>query len=120
MHLNARAVTYAGVSVLLTCLPDFSSISSAVDPNLIGLIANPIYELSRQIVSASSHRLWGQRLSCLSWLTLPMALTARVKPTAGDLVQMREVRNGGSYFFQNDLPFHFGQCSRELLDKVDL
>jgi enediyne biosynthesis protein E4 len=37
-----------------------------------------------------------------------LALNARFRATAGDLVQLGEVLNGGSYLSQNDLRIHFG------------
>jgi hypothetical protein len=49
-----------------------------------------------------------------------LALNARVKATAGDLVQMGEVLSGGSYLSQNDLRIHFGLGSREHVDKVQV
>jgi hypothetical protein len=50
------------------------------------------------------------------WVTLKLegvkanrsAIGARVRITAGDLVQTAEVRSGGSYLSQNDLRLHFG------------
>jgi len=49
-----------------------------------------------------------------------LALNARVKATAGDLVQTGEVLSGGSYLSQNDLRVHFGLGSREHVDKVEI
>ncbi|MGA6986569.1 MAG: CRTAC1 family protein [Terriglobales bacterium] len=49
-----------------------------------------------------------------------LALNARVKAVAGDLVQVDEVRSGGSYLSQNDLRIHFGLGSHERLDRVDI
>jgi len=37
-----------------------------------------------------------------------LALNARVRATAGDLVQLGEVLSGGSYLSQHDLRIHFG------------
>ena len=37
----------------------------------------------------------------------PLALNARLRATAGDLVQQDEVSSGGSYLSQNDLNIHF-------------
>jgi enediyne biosynthesis protein E4 len=47
-----------------------------------------------------------------------LALNARVRATAGDLVQIDEVLSGGSYLSQNDLRLHFGLGSHERLDLV--
>jgi enediyne biosynthesis protein E4 len=49
-----------------------------------------------------------------------LALNARVKTTAGDLVQTGEVLSGGSYLSQNDLRIHFGLGSRERVDRVEI
>ncbi len=49
-----------------------------------------------------------------------LALNARVKVMAGDLVQTGEPLSGGSYLSQNDLRIHFGLGSRERVDKVEI
>jgi hypothetical protein len=49
-----------------------------------------------------------------------VALNARVKVTAGDLVQSDEVRSGGSYLSQNDLRLHFGLGTHARADKVEV
>ena len=49
-----------------------------------------------------------------------LALNARVKAIAGDLVQVDEVRSGGSYLSQNDLRIHFGLGSHDRLDRVEI
>jgi enediyne biosynthesis protein E4 len=49
-----------------------------------------------------------------------LALNARVKAFAGDLVQVDEVRSGGSYLSQNDLRIHFGLGSHDRLDRVEI
>jgi hypothetical protein len=49
-----------------------------------------------------------------------LALNARVKAAAGDLIQVDEVRSGGSYLSQNDLRIHFGLGSHERVDRVDI
>jgi hypothetical protein len=47
-----------------------------------------------------------------------LALNARVRATAGDLVQLGEVISGGSYLSQNDLRIHFGLGSHDRVDKA--
>ena len=47
-----------------------------------------------------------------------LALNARVRATAGDLVQFSEVISGGSYLSQNDLRIHFGLGDHESVDKA--
>jgi enediyne biosynthesis protein E4 len=49
-----------------------------------------------------------------------LALNARVRATAGDLVQMSEVLSGGSYLSQNDLRIHFGLGDHKQVDKVEI
>jgi hypothetical protein len=49
-----------------------------------------------------------------------LALNARVRVTAGDLVEEDEVRSGGSYLSQNDLRLHFGLAKYERVDKVEI
>ena len=49
-----------------------------------------------------------------------LALNARVKATAGNLVQTGEVLSGGSYLSQNDLRLHFGLGERPRVDKVEI
>jgi hypothetical protein len=49
-----------------------------------------------------------------------LALNARVRATAGDLVQLGEVLSGGSYLSQNDLRVHFGLGSHERLDQAEI
>ena len=48
------------------------------------------------------------------------AVGARVTVTAGDLVQIREVRRGGSYQSQSDPRLHFGLGSAKTIDKVEI
>ncbi|WP_446743959.1 CRTAC1 family protein [Silvibacterium acidisoli] len=47
-----------------------------------------------------------------------LALNARVKVVAGDLVQLEEVNSGGSYLSQNDLRLHFGLGAHERIDSA--
>ncbi len=49
-----------------------------------------------------------------------LALNARVRVTVGPVVQLEEVRSGGSYLSQNDLRLHFGLGERERVDKVEV
>jgi hypothetical protein len=49
-----------------------------------------------------------------------LALNARVKAVAGDLIQVDEVRSGGSYLSQTDLRIHFGLGSHDRLDRVEI
>ena len=49
-----------------------------------------------------------------------LALNARVRATAGELVQLGEVISGGSYLSQNDLRLHFGLGNHDRLDKAEI
>ena len=49
-----------------------------------------------------------------------LALNARVRATAGDLVQLGEVISGGSYLSQHDLRIHFGLGEHPRVDKADV
>jgi hypothetical protein len=49
-----------------------------------------------------------------------LALNARIKATAGDLVQTEQVLSGGSYLSQNDLRIHFGLAAHDHLDKAEI
>jgi hypothetical protein len=49
-----------------------------------------------------------------------LALNARIKAVAGDLIQVDEVRSGGSYLSQNDLRIHFGLGSHDRVDRVEI
>lgn len=49
-----------------------------------------------------------------------LALNARVRATAGDLVQTGEVMSGGSYLSQHDLRIHFGLGSHPRVEKAEV
>ena len=49
-----------------------------------------------------------------------LALNARIRVTTGDLVQLDEIRSGGSYLSQNDLRLHFGLGDHKSVDKVEI
>lgn len=49
-----------------------------------------------------------------------LALNARVRVTAGDLVQLGEVFSGSSYLSQSDLRVHFGLGAHDRVDKAEV
>ncbi len=49
-----------------------------------------------------------------------LALNARIRATAGDLVQLEQVQSGGSYLSQSDLRIHFGLGGHEKVDKLEV
>ena len=62
------------------------------------------------------------------WITLELAsaqknrlaIGARLKAIAGDLVQTEEIRSGGSYLSQNDLRIHFGLGANLKVDELQI
>jgi len=62
------------------------------------------------------------------WLTLKLvgtqsnrsAIGARVRSTAGGVVQTQEVRGGGSYNSQNDLRVHFGLAEATKVERLEV
>jgi hypothetical protein len=62
------------------------------------------------------------------WVTLDLGTThgnrlaigARVKIVTGDMIQIDEVRSGGSYLSQNDLRIHFGTGKYRNIDVVEI
>ena len=48
------------------------------------------------------------------------AIGARIKVTAGDLVQFNEIRSGSSYLSQNDLRLHFGLGLQTKMNTVEI
>ena len=49
-----------------------------------------------------------------------LALNARVRVTAGQMVQLSEVLSGGSYLSQNELRLHFGLGGHDKTDKAEV
>jgi hypothetical protein len=47
-----------------------------------------------------------------------LALNARVRVTAGALVQLGEIISGGSYLSQHDLRLHFGLADHQRVDQA--
>jgi hypothetical protein len=84
----------------------------AVIENLVGkpMILRPEGGPQNHWVSFQLEGIKGNRL----------ALNARVRATAGDLVQLGEVLSGGSYLSQHDLRIHFGLGSHEHLDQAEV
>ena len=62
------------------------------------------------------------------WITLelgakignPLAIGARLKVTTGKIVQIEEIRSGGSYLSQNDLRAHFGLGKATKIDEIEI
>jgi enediyne biosynthesis protein E4 len=84
----------------------------AVIENLVGppLILRP---------ESSSHNHWVS-FELEGFKCNRLALNARVRITAGGVVQLGEVFSGGSYLSQNDLRLHFGLGASEKVDKAEI
>jgi hypothetical protein len=62
------------------------------------------------------------------WLTVALegtrsnrsAIGARVRASAGGVVQTQEVRGGGSYSSQNDLRVHFGLAEAAKVERLEV
>ncbi len=124
LFLNQRDGTFADISKLAGAAIEAPQVSrglavgdlfndgklEAVVENLVGrpMILRPEggprnHWISFQLEGVKSNRL---------------ALNARVRAVAGDLVQSSEVISGGSYLSQNDLRIHFGLGKHERVDKA--
>jgi enediyne biosynthesis protein E4 len=63
-----------------------------------------------------------------NWLTVRLigtksnrsAIGARLRATAGSVIQVQEVRGGGSYYSQNDLRANFGLGSAAKVDRLEV
>jgi enediyne biosynthesis protein E4 len=84
----------------------------AVVENLVGepMILRPENGPKNHWISFQLESVTGNRL----------ALNARVRATAGDLVQLGEVQSGGSYLSQNDLRLHFGLGQHTRVDRAEV
>jgi hypothetical protein len=84
----------------------------AVVENLVGqpMILRPENGPQNHWISFQLESVSGSRL----------ALNARVRATAGDLVQLGEVQSGGSYLSQNDLRIHFGLGRHTSVDRAEV
>ena len=84
----------------------------AVVENLVGspMILRPRGGASNHWISFQLESVKGNRL----------ALNARVRTTAGRLVQLGEVSSGGSYLSQHDLRIHFGLGKNGRVEKAEV
>ena len=66
--------------------------------------------------------------SSTRWITLELigarsnrlAISAKLKAAVGSLVQIDEVRSGGSYLSHSDLRIHFGLDNADKVDRVEI
>jgi enediyne biosynthesis protein E4 len=84
----------------------------AVIENLVGepMILRPEHGPQNHWISFQLEGATGNRLP----------LNARVRATAGDLVQLGELLSGGSYLSQSDLRIHFGLGQHDRVDRAEV
>ena len=121
---NKRDGTYEDVSTVLSAIPDASRRGAAfgdinndgnIDVVLINTGQPPTLLLNR--TQNHNHRVLFKLVGTKS---NKMAIGARATVKAGKLVQMSEVRAGGSYLSSNDPRLHFGLAAESKMDQVEI
>jgi hypothetical protein len=121
---NNRDGTFDDVSSVLADIPNQSRRGAAfgdinndgnVDIVLINVDGPPTLLLNHG--TAKNHRVLFKLIGTKS---NKMAVGARVTVKAGKLVQMSEVRAGGSYISSNDPRLHFGLGTESKMDEVEI
>lgn len=124
LFLNQHDGTFKDASKLLAAIPESSRRGAAFgdvnnDGNVDVVLANtdgPPTLLMNQ-GGNHSHRVLFKLIGTKSNRA---AIGARVVVTAGKMVQMAELRAGGSYLSQNDPRLHFGLGSETVMQKVEI
>src|ERR1035438_6779890 len=88
------------------------------DGSVEALVNNQNEPPSLLRVSKSSNHWIELKLEGVKWNR--SAIGARLRVTAGGLVQTAEVRSGGSYLSQSDLRLHFGLAGADKVDKLEI
>lgn len=121
---NRRDGTFEDISGVLSSLPAesrrgvaFGDINNdgRVDMVIINTGAPPTLLLNQ--TETKNHRVL---LKLVGTKSNRSAIGARVTVKAGKLVQLSEVRAGGSYLSQNDPRLHFGLGSATAIDDIDI
>ena len=121
---NNRNATFENVSSVLADLPPESRRGAAfgdinndgnVDVVVINVGSPPSLLLNTS--TNANHRVLFQLVGTKS---NRMAIGARVTVRSGDLVQISEVRAGGSYISQNDPRLHFGLGQQDKINQVEI
>ncbi len=121
---NKRDGTFEDVSRVLADIPDASRRGAAfgdlnndgnVDVVVLNIDGPP--SLLLNLGGNRNHRVLFRLVGTKS---NKMAIGARVKVTAGKLVQIGEVESGGSYLSQNDPRLHFGLGTEPRMDQVEI
>jgi hypothetical protein len=121
---NKRDGNYEDVSTVLSAIPDASRRGAAfgdinndgnIDVVLINTGQPPTLLLNR--TQNHNHRVLFKLVGTKS---NKMAIGARATVKAGKLVQISEVRAGGSYLSSNDPRLHFGLAAESKMDQVEI
>jgi enediyne biosynthesis protein E4 len=124
MFRNNRDGTFTDISSGLAGLPLWSQRGAAfgdinndgnVDVLILNISAPPSLLINQN--SSKNHRALFKLVGTKS---NKMAIGARVTVTAGKLVQLNEVRAGGSYLSQNDPRLHFGLGAEAKMNEVQI
>jgi hypothetical protein len=121
---NNRDGTFEDVSRVLAGLPVWSQRGAAFgdinnDGNIDVVIVN-VGEPPTLLLNQSGNKNHRVLFKLVGTKSNKMAIGARVTVTAGKLVQMSEVRAGGSYLSTNDPRLHFGLGDENKLNEVQI
>jgi len=126
MHLfrNLRDGTFEDISTVLSAIPEASRRGAAfgdlnndgkIDVVLVNTDGPPTLLLNQ--TENKNHRVLFKLVGTKSNKS---AIGARVTVKAGKLVQISEVRGGGSYLSQNDPRLHFGLGAWSTMEEVEI
>jgi enediyne biosynthesis protein E4 len=121
---NHRDGTFEDISSVLADLPVWSQRGAAFgdindDGNVDVLILN-VGEPPTLLLNEGGNKNHRVLFKLVGTKSNRMAIGARVTVTAGKLVQMSEVRAGGSYLSQNDPRLHFGLGDEATMNEVQI